>query len=93
MQRRAFVKGPAAATASVQIWPELAQGVGHWLQTLRHASSPMLSPAISTSWRATRNHNDWGALGDLAKELRNRAAAFLGVDLSEVVITRNTRRA
>ena len=89
MQRRAFVKGLAAATASVQMWPELAQGVGHRLQTLRTdldatlgdadhwqrvrkefqlnpglvhsntgsvgaASSPMLSPAISTSWRATR---------------------------------------
>ena len=130
MQRRAFVKGLAAATASVQIWPELAQGVRHRLQTLRTDLDATLGDA--DHWQRVRkefqlnpglvhfntgsvgaapcvvtdavssylnqlegdpNHNVWGALGDLAEEVRNRAAEFLGVDLSEVVITRNTTEA
>jgi selenocysteine lyase/cysteine desulfurase len=35
-------------------------------------------------------HNVWGGLGDKAEEVRTRAAEFIGADVTEMVITRNT---
>jgi len=35
-------------------------------------------------------HNVWGGVGDAAEEVRARAAAFIGADPDEVMITRNT---
>ena len=126
MERRAFVKGLAAATAAVQIWPELARGVGDRLQTLRTdldaladadqwrrvrkefqlnpglvhfntgsvgASPRVVTDAVSSylnQLEGDPNHNVWGTLGDRAEQVRSLAADFLGVDLSEMVITRNT---
>jgi selenocysteine lyase/cysteine desulfurase len=127
MRRRAFVKGLAAATAAVQMWPELARGVGHRLETLRTdldatlgdadhwqrvrrefqlnpglvhfntgsvgASPRVVTDAVSSylnQLEGDPNHNVWGGLGDRAEEVCSRAAEFLGADLSELVITRNT---
>lgn len=127
MQRRSFVKGLAAATAAVQMWPEMAQGVNNRLSTLRTDLDALLGEA--DLWRRVRiefqlnpglvhfntgsvgaaprvvtdtvsqylsqlegnpNHNVWGPIGNLAEEVRTRAAEFLGADVSEVAITRNT---
>ncbi len=35
-------------------------------------------------------HNVWGGVGDAMEEVRARAAAFIGADVDEVMITRNT---
>ena len=126
MERRAFVKGLAAATAAAQMWPELAQGVGDRLRTLRTETDAL---AGNDLWRRVRqefqlnpglvhfntgsvgaaprvvtdtvssflnqlegnpNHNVWGPVSKKAEEARGRAAEFIGADLTEVAITRNT---
>lgn len=127
MERRAFVKGLAAATAAVQLLPELAEGVSDRLANLRTDLDATLSDEIM--WRRVRkefqlnpglvhfntgsvgcaprvvtdavsrylvelegnpNHNVWGPLGTKAEDVRTRAAEFVGADVSEMVITRNT---
>ena len=127
MERRAFVKGLAAATAAAQLLPELAEGVGDRIQALRTD----IDDAVGETdlWRRVRKefqlneglvhfntgsvgatplvvtdavsgylnqlegdpiHNVWGGLGDQAEEVRARAAEFVGADMSEIAITRNT---
>jgi isopenicillin-N epimerase len=127
MERRAFVKGLAAATAAVQLLPELAEGLGEQLQTLRtdvdaavdeseiwrrvrkefqlnpglvhfNTGSVGASPRVVTDavcshisqLEGNPNHNVWGPIGTKAEEVRSRAAEFVGADVSEMVITRNT---
>jgi selenocysteine lyase/cysteine desulfurase len=127
MERRAFVKGLAAAAAAVQAWPELAHGAGDRLERLRENIAA--SSGGDDLWRRVRSefrldpghvHLNTGSTGACpeivtnavaeamaeyegnpqdgtfgvgirrANEVRARAAEFIGADVSEVSITRNT---
>ena len=65
MQRRAFVKGLAAATASVQIWPELAHGAikerlfDDYNMTVKHAQGTY---AYATDPAAKAKREDYNCL-------------------------------
>lgn len=127
MERRAFFKGIAAATAAIPLMPEIAAGLAERLGSL----SRDLAAASNTRalWQRVRREfrlhpglvhlncgsigatprvvtdaltaylaelegnplaNTWGGLGNEMEKVRAKGAEFIGAELDETVLTRNT---
>lgn len=127
MERRAFVKGIAAAAAAVPLMPEGAAGLAERLGSLnRDLAAARNAPA---RWQRVRREfrlhpglvhlncgsigatprvvtdalisylaelegnplaNTWGGLGNEMEKVRAKGAEFIGAELDEVALTRNT---
>lgn len=127
MERRAFVKGIAAAAAAVPLMPEGAAGLAERLGSLnRDLAAARSAPA---RWQRVRREfrlhpglvhlncgsigatprvvtdalisylaelegnplaNTWGGLGNEMEKVRAKGAEFIGAELDEVALTRNT---
>lgn len=127
MERRAFVKGIAAAAAAVPLMPEGAAGLAERLGALNRDLAAARS--ASARWQRVRREfrlhpglvhlncgsigatprvvtdalisylaelegnplvNTWGGLGNEMEKVRAKGAEFIGAELDEVALTRNT---
>lgn len=127
MERRAFVKGIAAAAAAVPLMPEGAAGLAERLGSLNRDLAAARS--ASARWQRVRREfrlhpglvhlncgsigatprvvtdalisylaelegnplaNTWGGLGNEMEKVRAKGAEFIGAELDEVALTRNT---
>ena len=88
-----------ATTGETDLWRrvrkefQLNPGLVHFNTGSVGASPRVVSDAIANyinQLEGDPNHNVWGPVGDKAEEVRSRAAEFVGADVSEMVITRNT---
>lgn len=127
MERRAFVKGIAAAAAAAPLMPEGAAGLAERLGSLNRDLAAARS--ASARWQRVRREfrlhpglvhlncgsigatprvvtdalisylaelegnplaNTWGGLGNEMEKVRAKGAEFIGAELDEVALTRNT---
>ena len=127
MERRAFVKGIAAAAAAVPLMPEGTAGLAERLGSLNRDLAAARS--ASARWQRVRREfrlhpglvhlncgsigatprvvtdalisylaelegnplaNTWGGLGNEMEKVRAKGAEFIGAELDEVALTRNT---
>lgn len=127
MERRAFVKGIAAAATAVPLMPEGAAGLAERLGSLNRDLAAARS--ASARWQRVRREfrlhpglvhlncgsigatprvvtdalisylaelegnplaNTWGGLGNEMEKVRAKGAEFIGAELDEVALTRNT---
>ena len=127
MERRAFVKGIAAAATAVPLMPEGAAGLAERLGSLNRDLAAARS--ASAQWQRVRREfrlhpglvhlncgsigatprvvtdalisylaelegnplaNTWGGLGNEMEKVRAKGAEFIGAELDEVALTRNT---
>ncbi len=88
-----------ATTGETDLWRrvrkefQLNPGLVHFNTGSVGASPRVVSDAVAShinQLEGDPNHNVWGPIGAKAEEVRSRAAEFVGADVSEMVITRNT---
>ena len=88
-----------ATTLGADLWRrvreefQLDPGLAHFNSGSVGAAPRVVTDAVShylNEVEGNPNHNVWGPLGDRMEQVRARAAEFIGADLTEVALTRNT---